>query len=270
MKRADLAFAVDKKLRGVVSTKVRIAIVLLVIVGLGVLVVVTGSQEGSDDYTASIPEGFDRSDVTWHSPGTPATDAEIARWEAARAALEELRVRGRAPQTGYDREEFGPSWTDDVDVAFGGNGCDTRNDILIRDFLEVTFRPGEEGCVVGEGTILDPFTLETIEFVRGPETSGEVQVDHLVALSDAWQKGAQQLSERERRNFANDPRNLLAVAGWANQQKSDSDASGWLPPNRSYRCTYVSQQIEVKTIYQLWVTAAERDAMLDVFDTCLD
>ena len=91
---------------------------------------------------------------------------------------------------------------------------------------------------------------------------------HVVALSDAWQKGAQQLSPEERRNLANDPRNLIPVDGPTNGQKSDSDAASWLPPNKAYRCTYVSQQITVKSIYHLWVTQAEKDAMQKILATC--
>ncbi|GGC68277.1 HNH endonuclease [Hoyosella rhizosphaerae] len=266
MSRGHIAFTVDKQLRGVVGTKTRIALVLAFIV-VSAFVVVLFDLESQDEHR--VPQGWNRDDVSWHQPGTPATASEIARWQDARALLDSVPVRPRGERTGYDRSEFGPAWSDQVDVEFGRNGCDTRNDILIRDFHELTFRVGDEGCVVAEGEILDPFTLETIAFTRGVDTSAAVQVDHVVALSDAWQKGAQQLSYEERMNFANDPLNLQATAGWANQQKGDSDAASWLPPNKSYRCTYVSQQIEVKSTYSLWVTKAERDAMLDAFSTCL-
>jgi Protein of unknown function (DUF1524) len=90
----------------------------------------------------------------------------------------------------------------------------------------------------------------------------------VVALSDAWQKGAQRLDEPTRRDFANDPRNLLAVDGPTNQQKSDGDAATWLPPVKSYRCTYVSKQVEVKAAYRLWVTQAEKDAIARVLSSC--
>ena len=97
-----------------------------------------------------------------------------------------------------------------------------------------------------------------------------MQIDHVVALSDAWQKGAQQLTEAQRLSFANDPLNLLAVDGPANQQKSDGDAATWLPPNKSYRCDYVARQISVKSSYGLWVTRAEHDAMARVLGDCPD
>lgn len=180
---------------------------------------------------------------------------------AARIGLPMLEVKGRAPKTGYERELFGQAWSDDVTVAGGHNGCDTRNDILARDLDNIVFKEGTRDCVVLTGTLADPFSAELIEFQRGKGTSQAVQIDHMVALSDAWQKGAQQLSEEERRNFANDPLNLQAVKGSLNSQKGDGDAATWLPPNVAYRCEYVARQIVVKQEYRLWVTAAERDAM---------
>ncbi|MBM4597676.1 DUF1524 domain-containing protein [Rhodococcus hoagii] len=186
----------------------------------------------------------------------------------ALAALETLPVKGRAPKTGYDRALFGQAWSDDVTVAGGHNGCDTRNDILRRDLVDITVKPGSNNCTVLTGTLDDVYTGRTIEFVRGEGTSNAVQVDHVVALSDAWQKGAQQLDETARRNLANDPRNLQAVDGPTNGQKGDGDAATWLPPNKAYRCTYVSRQVEVKAAYGLWVTQAEKDAIARVLGDC--
>ena len=182
---------------------------------------------------------------------------------AAVDMLATLPVKGRAPKTGYARTQFGAAWSD-VDH----NGCDTRNDILKRDMTNVTFKPGTHDCVVKTGTLNDPYTGKTINFVRGQHTSTAVQIDHVVALSDAWQKGAQQLSADQRLQLANDPYNLLAVDGPANQQKSDADAASWLPSNKSFRCQYVARQIGVKHKYALWVTQAEKDAMTSVLSGC--
>uniref|UniRef100_UPI000AFE2E17 HNH endonuclease family protein n=1 Tax=Rhodococcus marinonascens TaxID=38311 RepID=UPI000AFE2E17 len=182
--------------------------------------------------------------------------------------LETLPVKGRAPKTGYDRALFGSAWSDDVGVDGGRNGCDTRNDILRRDLMNITVKPGSSNCTILTGTLTDTFTGKTIEFTRGEGTSNAVQIDHIVALSDAWQKGAQQLDEQTRRDFANDPRNLQAVDGPANGQKGDGDAATWLPPNKSYRCTYVARQVQVKSTYGLWVTQAEKDAIARVLSDC--
>lgn len=185
-----------------------------------------------------------------------------------RLLLGDLAVKGRAPMTGYEREEFGQRWSDDVRVAGGRNGCDTRNDILRRDLEDPRIRPGTQGCLVESGTLHGPYSGETMEFERGTETSGDIHIDHVVALADAWAKGAQQLDEQARADFANDPRNLLAVDGGLNQQKGAGDAATWLPPNREFRCEYAQRQIQVKADYGLWVTAAERDALSRQLGTC--
>ncbi|EID80480.1 MULTISPECIES: HNH endonuclease family protein [Rhodococcus] len=200
--------------------------------------------------------------------GAPATPAPVFDAAPALAKLDTLAVKGRAPKTGYTREQFGPSWSDDNSVEGGHNGCDTRNDILRRDLVDLTYKTSTRDCVVATGTLHDTYAGTTIAFVRGQDTSTAVQIDHVVALSDAWQKGAQQLSPEQRRDLANDPRNLQAVDGPTNSQKSDSDAASWLPPNKAYRCTYVSRQIDVKALYRLWVTQAEKDAMSQVLHSC--
>ncbi|MFF4415120.1 HNH endonuclease family protein [Streptosporangium sp. NPDC001559] len=177
--------------------------------------------------------------------------------------LDRLQVKGRAPMTGFDRGEFGPAWSD-VDH----NGCDTRNDILKRDLKDETFKSGTHDCIVLTGVLDDPYSGKTIKFERGQKTSSAVQIDHVVALADAWQKGAQQWPEGKRKELANDPLNLLAVDGPLNSQKGAGDAATWLPPRGAYRCTYVSRQIQVKAKYGLWVTSAEKDAMRKILNSC--
>ncbi len=192
-------------------------------------------------------------------PTPPATAADTK----AAVVLETLSVKGRAPKTGYTRAQFGPSWSD-VDR----NGCDTRNDILTRDLIQIIYREGTRDCIVLSGVLFDPFSGEVIAFTRGVATSSEVQIDHSVALSDAWQKGAQKLSADARKAFANDPLNLMAVKGRLNSQKGDGDAATWLPPLKSYRCAYVARQIAVKAKYSLWVTLAEKNAMASILSKC--
>lgn len=173
-------------------------------------------------------------------------------------ALNKLAVKGRAAKTGYARTQFGDGWA-------SVNGCDTRNIILSRDLKNAVV---DNECKVVSGRLDDPYTGESIEFKRGASTSDDVQIDHVVALSDAWQKGAQQLSVEERKQLANDPLELLAVDGPANMQKSDGDAATWLPSNKAFRCQYVARQIAVKKKYNLWVTVAEKDAIKRVLVAC--
>ena len=178
------------------------------------------------------------------------------------AALEQLPVKGRAPKTGYARSQFGPQWSD-VDR----NGCDTRNDILKRDLTSIVFKEKTRNCVVESGVLNDPYSGQLISFQRGEKTSALIQIDHVVALSNAWQTGIFQSSTKERTSFANDPLNLMAVKGTLNSQKGDGDAATWLPPNKAYRCDYVSRQIQVKVKYGLWVTKPEKEAMARVLNS---
>jgi len=195
-------------------------------------------------------------------PGTAAASnvgqPDLRPTATAADALAGLTVKGRAPKTGYSREAFGPDWAD-VD----GNGCDTRNDILRRDLRRTRV---VDGCRVLSGVLApDPYTNRTLAFVYGRSV---VDIDHVVSLSDAWQKGAFAWTPARRTRFANDPLNLLAVDYSANRQKGDSDAASWLPANRAYRCRFVARQVAVKTQYALWVTAAEKDAIARVLIRC--
>jgi hypothetical protein len=200
-------------------------------------------------------------DGTWMKP---VASVHAVPRSSAEAALEGLSVKGRAVKDNYEREAFGQAWLD-VDR----NGCDTRNDILRRDLTAVGFTEGSK-CKVASGALHEPYTGQMVDFRRGPESSKAVQIDHVVALGDAWQKGAQQLTPQQRQSLANDPLNLIAADGPANQQKSASDAATWLPKNKAFRCHYVARQISVKAAYGLWVTQAEKDAMKRVLDSCPD
>lgn len=208
---------------------------------------------------AAIQRSISEVGFPWEQPRT-LPNPQSVDIASASVALESLETKGRAPKTGYSRVEFGPPWAD-VD----GNRCDTRNDILARDLQSVSFEQGI--CTVATGVLADPYTGKTIDFQRGPN-SGAVQIDHLVALSDAWQKGAQTWTSAKRLAFANDPLNLLAVEGPANASKSDADAATWLPPNKGFRCSFVAGQVQVKSVYGLWVTAAEKDAIRRVLLSC--
>lgn len=191
----------------------------------------------------------------------PTGGSSSAAPRSAESVLEQLPVKGRGPLTGYARAHFGPAWAD-VDR----NGCDTRNDILKRDLTGETFRPGTHGCVVLSGRLTDRYTDKTIPFTKA--TASAVQVDHVVALADAWQKGAQGWDAQKRRVFANDPLNLQAVDGPTNARKGSGDAATWLPPARAYRCVYVARQVSVKAKYGLWVTTGERAVIRRVLSSC--
>lgn len=224
-----------------------------------IYVALFGSGGDSSDTPAPTPSVSESFVPTPEPTETTEAIPKKKRGEALRA-LAKLPIKGRAPKTGYSREMFSDDW----DYY---NGCDVRNRILARDLVQYNYRSGSN-CIVETGVLDDPFTGQVIAFVRGVRTSLDVQIDHVVSLSDAWQKGAQQLSSYQRFMIYNDPLNLLAVWGPANSQKSDSDAASWLPSNKSFRCSFVARQIAVKVKYQLWVTQAEHDSMARVLATC--
>ena len=173
-----------------------------------------------------------------------------------------LPVRAADSGAGYQRtQKFGEAWMD-VD----GNGCDTRDDMLLRDLT----KPAVEGCKVMSGTFVDPYTGHAMSFTRGNDTSTLVQIDHMVALMDAWTTGAQQLTQDQRQRLANDPTNLLTVSEQTNEQKSDADAAKWLPPFAGVHCEYAARQISVKYAYGLWVTKAEHGALAAILQSCPD
>ena len=184
-------------------------------------------------------------------------DSDGASGVLVKEVLEKLEVKGRAPKTGYSREEFYDGWPT-------VEGCSLRQRILKRELGESAVL---EGCNVVSGEYLEPYTGE-YRVLGSREEVSKLQIDHVVALSDAWQKGAQYLSEEVRYNIATDPLNLLAVDGAANGQKSDGDAATWLPANKKFRCQYVARQVSVKYRYGLWVTSAEKEAILRVLSSC--
>lgn len=199
---------------------------------------------------------------TIQSSAAPTPTANKSQYEAALTALNKLPVKGRAPKTGYSREKF-PHWLDP-----DRNGCDARNDVLKRDLTMVIFKAGTNNCKVVSGKLLDPFSNKEIIFDLSQSISN-IDIDHVVALSNAWQTGAFNFTSLQRTNFANDPLNLIAVDFRLNRQKGDGDAATWLPPHKSYRCTYVARQVSVKAKYKLWVTSPEKSAISNLLTLCI-
>ena len=177
----------------------------------------------------------------------------------ALTVLNSLEVKGRAAKTGYARSQF-PHWSDP-----DRNGCDARNDTLKRDLTQISFKGGTRDCKVLTGQLLDPFSGKVIAF---SSTKSMIDIDHVVALSNAWQTGAAYFDKTKRAAIANDPLNLIAVDAKLNRQKGDGDAATWLPPLKSYRCDYVARQIAVKAKYGLWVTQPEKIAIIKLLEKC--
>lgn len=155
-------------------------------------------------------------------------------------------VRPETPQ-GYDRGLF-PVWSD-----LDGDGCDTREEVLIRD-SRGTAQVDPYGCRVVAGDWYSPYDGV---WVSDPS---ELDIDHVVALKEAWDSGADAWDAATRERFANDlddPRSLIAVTASSNRSKGDADPSNWMPPNRGDWCRYVSAWVVVKWRWGLAMDPSE-------------
>ncbi|WP_425861997.1 HNH endonuclease family protein [Arthrobacter sp. TWP1-1] len=235
---------------------VRSAAVLAIIV----VVVLAGWLHSSGRWPFAVDAGAPPS-LTTLPPGVGKPIVEVGPGTAL-ALLDTLLVKGKSSGSDYERSAFGEAWAD-----ADGNGCDTRNDVLRRDLQNLAFAQ-DSWCVVASGLLAEPYTGKDIEFQRGKDSSAAVQIDHLVALGNAWRTGAAALTPEQRESLANDPLNLMAVDGPANEEKSDGDAATWLPAAKKIRCHYVARQISVKAAYTLWVAPAEKAAMVRVLGLC--
>src|SRR5574337_54145 len=178
-------------------------------------------------------------------------------------------VPDRTRRHDYRRSAFGESWDDDNDAPGGHNGCDTRDDILNRDVVEIT-HVSTKRCpdAVATGTLHDPYTNATVAFTRGAKVGEAVQIDHIVPLAYAWDMGASGWPYAQRLRFANDPANLLAVAGPANQDKGDAQPALWMPPNTAFACQYAMAYVAVLHGYDLRVDQPSAEALRRAAATC--
>lgn len=212
-----------------------------------------GNTASAEEQPTSSGSVSDNSPATTPTPSSKNVPLAID-------LLEQLAIKGRAPKTGYGRDEFYSDWPKI-------SGCSLRQIIIKREVGDSAVL-ADDNCTVTAGTFVEPYTGQTLEFTEKSEFTKGIQIDHVVALSDAWQKGAQALSKDERYSLATDPLNLIAADSSANQQKSDGDAATWLPMNKAFRCQYVARQVSVKYKYSLWVTQAEHDAIAKILTAC--
>ena len=202
-----------------------------------------------------------RADVAQVGVPTVAAGADVL----AGVVVVPARVRGND----YRRAAFGDAWDDDTTAPGGHNGCDTRDDILDRDLTDKTYAATKRCArAVAGGALRDPYTNETVSFTRGNQVGASVQIDHIVPLAFAWDMGARDWTEELRKRFANDPANLLAVAGQANQDKGDLPPGEWMPPNTAFRCAYAVQFIDVLRGYRLPVDSASARQLRQATDDC--
>lgn len=231
----------------------------LIVAGIGVALLAPGFA-GMTPHTGPQPTG-----VAAIPSNTTHTSSTVSA-AAASDALQDLRALpvSDAYVPGYDRASFGQAW---VDVDH--NGCDTRNDVLRRDLVDVVVKPGTRGCVVLSGTLHDPYTGRTIAFHRGETSSLAVQIDHRYPLALAWRHGASSWTAAQREAFANDPLVLVTVDGQANEDKSDSGLAEWMPPNSGDGCGYATSFVAVATKWRLSIATDDEQALDRTLTECM-
>jgi hypothetical protein len=232
-----------------VTRRQQLWLAIAAVLAIVVAVQVTSSTQGPSRFIA-------QADIPTVAPGVDVL-----------AGVGEIPARVRSHD--YRRDAFGEAWTDDTTAPGGHNGCDTRNDILDRDLADKTY-VSIKRCptAVATGTLLDPYTSEVVPFTRGAQIGAAVQIDHIVPLALAWDLGARGWSDDMRIRFANDPANLLAVEGQANQDKGDKEPALWIPPNAAFHCQYAMQYIAVLRGYSLPVDAPSVPVLRAATDTC--
>ena len=219
------------------------------------------SGSGSSNPSASGNSGSASSGSSGTGPSSAKGAPAPPSASEARKQLAGLQVAQPGSMAGYSREKF-PHWASDGTV-FGwrepDGSCDVRDDALIRDGQGVKIN---ESCTVTSGTWLDPYTGKTL-----PD-SGDVDIDHVVPLANAWRSGAASWMTAERERYANNPEVLLSVDDGANQEKGDKGPEAWKPPNTSYYCEYARRWIWIKSDWRLTINEAEKKALTDMLSTC--
>jgi hypothetical protein len=206
---------------------------------------------------------------TTETPEASLSPTELLPPDVAQLELHALRVTERVSphDLGYARAAFGDSWIDT-----DGNGCNQRDDVLLRDGLPGTVRAVEQGACdhdVVAGTWIDPYTGMRLTFddLKDLAQAQAIQIDHVVPLAEAWVSGAAGWSEDRRKAFANDLRELLAVDGPTNESKSDGDPAAWRP-GAPFQCDYARRWIGVKAVWDLAVDDSERRALGEMLTYC--
>ncbi|GAB7186433.1 HNH endonuclease family protein [Kitasatospora sp. Ki12] len=222
-----------------------------------------GAPDAKDGGGVAAPAGSRGTSPLQNPDGTKPGLAPLTTGEerkAGREVIAKVATAAVGAKDGYDRNEFGPAWTDNVDgVPLGGNKCDTRNDLLARDGTAVEHKDGSD-CTVTAMTIWDPYTGKSVQWTK--QQASRIQIDHVMPLSYDWQMGASAWDRAKRVRIANDPLNLIPADGSQNASKGDSGPAAWLPADTGIRCSYAVRFAQVSLKYQLPVTEADKKAML--------
>jgi len=194
----------------------------------------------------------DRKTDTYHCH----TDVCRQQHQQQAEAEQQARDAGRAFSTLYDRGDW-PHWDDE-----DGDCQDSRAEALIRASQTPVSFTRKDHCIVASGRWYDPYSGHTFTRAR------QLDVDHIVPLRHAHGHGGDRWNDALRRQFANDPDNLLVVSASTNRSKGASSPDQWLPANHAYWCEYGQRWSAIKQRYQLMVTPAEQDVVTQLLARC--
>jgi hypothetical protein len=235
---------------------------LIVVLIIFVVIIYTEYTFNRDSYTKNVvetetlvqPETVEVEvsepdiDITVKDDGESSTDlVSVGSWGEL---LNQVVVEGENVSEEYDRAFF-KHWVD-----ADRDGCDTRREVLKHESLTPVVVVGS--CTIISGEWLSPYDGKT--FVN----PGDLDIDHMVPLKEAWRSGAHAWDDSRREKFANDVEweySLIAVSASTNRSKSDRDPAAWLPPQNSFTCEYVYQWVTVKIRWDLTMDAREFDTI---------
>jgi hypothetical protein len=183
-----------------------------------------------------------------------ATPPGIPSKASAQSQLNGLTVATEGSSSGYSRDLF-PHW-----ITISG-ACNTRETVLKRDGSNVVVN---SSCASTSGSWYSPYDGATWT------NAADVDIDHIVPLSEAWRSGASSWTTSRRQSFANDLSHpqLIAVTDNVNQSKGDQDPSTWQPSRTAYRCTYAKMWISSKSFWGLRLQSSEKSALQTMLNTC--
>lgn len=207
----------------------------------------------------------------WRGGCVPTWVPEVAPTPSTVGPLKVLESRPDVAgyQRGCGKGEgcvFGPAWSDDVSVQFGRSGCDQRSDVMREELRDVEVKEGTRGCVPLRGILVDRYSGAVVPYERAHGSN--IQVDHVVALSLAWDLGAAQWPIERRRDFAGDPLNLVVTTAKMNGSKGSKGPSRWQPPTAAGRCFYADRFMAVTTKYELPIVRADLVAVEQMQRRC--
>ena len=235
-----------------------VLLVLLICFGIAVSLIHNLPGNGASPNPSASAGASASPAVSATASSTPTSSVSTNAHQLTGTALALLGTLIIAPEhsQGYARDLF-KIWID-----ADGNGCDTRNEVLIAEAIT----PPKIGahCALSGGTWLSVYDGLHIN------KASALDIDHLVPLDEAWRSGAYSWTSAHREAYANDlddSRTLIAVSAASNRSKGDKDPANWLP-QASYQCTYASDWVAVKVRWGFTVDSAEQARLTQLLTAC--